>query len=192
MNLVDLPRDLPVPVDDGAARHLEGLTLPALAFAATDGTMVEPGARDGWTVIYVYPMTGRPDTPLPDDWDEIPGARGCTPQSCSFRDHHDELSRLGSAVYGLSAQTTVYQQEAKHRLHLPFELLSDAGLALKEALHLPTFEAGGMVLYKRITLIAQGATIRKVFYPVFPPHANADEVLAWLRKQAGSHAAPGI
>ena len=129
-------------------------------------------------------MTGRPGTPLPDGWAEIPGARGCTPQSCSFRDHYAELRTLNTQVFGISTQTTAYQQEAKTRLHLPFELLSDATLTLKSTIQLPTFEVEGTALYKRITLIVRDGTICKVFYPVFPPNENADAVLRWIKTHA--------
>jgi peroxiredoxin len=181
-NLSQLPQDLPVPVDDGAAAHLPGLALPDLALPGTDGSMVNLKGLGGRWVIYIYPMTGRPDVASPDGWDSIPGARGCTPQSCSFRDHYGELLALNTGVSGLSAQTTEYQREARGRLHLPFHLLSDSSLQLKDALRLPTFTVAGMELYKRLTLIAQDGRIEKVFYPVFPPDQNADEVLAWLRK----------
>jgi peroxiredoxin len=135
-------------------------------------------------VIYIYPMTGRPGVPLPDGWDDIPGARGCTPQSCSFRDHYSELRTLHTSLFGLSVQTTEYQKEARDRLHLPFELLSDSAYLLKQALRLPTFIVARIELYKRVTLIVEHARIRKIFYPVFPPDRNADEVLAWLRHNA--------
>lgn len=180
-----LPTDLPVPVDDGATDHLAGSTLPAMALPATDGSAVDLGSLPGWWVIYVYPMTGQPGVSLPEGWDSIPGARGCTPQSCSFRDHHDEIAKLGAGVFGLSAQTTDYQREARDRLHLPFELLSDSTLQLVRALRLPTFTAGGMTLFKRLTLVTRDAKIEKVFYPVFPPDRNADDVLDWLRTHAG-------
>lgn len=180
--LSQLPNNLPVPVDDGAADHLEGSLLPHLALLSTDGVTVNLAELQGRCVIYIYPMTGRPDVPLPDGWDGIPGARGCTPQFCSFRDHYAELSELNTAVFGLSAQPTEYQREARDRLHLPFQLLSDSGLQLKSALHLPTFEVVGMELFKRLTLITEQGRIRKVFYPVFPPDRNADDVLAWLRE----------
>jgi peroxiredoxin len=151
---------------------------------ATDGTAVNLAELKGRLVIYVYPMTGRPDVPLPDGWDGIPGARGCTPQSCGFRDHFGELKALGTGVFGLSAQTTQYQSEARERLHLPFHLLSDPALLLKGAMGLPTFTVAGMELFKRLTLIAEDGKIRKVFYPVFPPDRNADDVLLWLRSDA--------
>lgn len=132
------------------------------------------------TVIYVYPMTGRPGEALPDGWDEIPGARGCTPQSCAFRDHYAELRGLGARVFGLSTQSTDYQQEAAERLHLPFPLLSDANLRFARGLRLPTFEAGGMILIRRLTLVIRDGVVEEVFYPVFPPDKNAGEVVAWL------------
>jgi peroxiredoxin len=176
----------PVPPDDGAANHLAGTTLPQLSLKATNGDTVDIGAIKGLVVLYIYPMTGQPEVPLPEEWDIIPGARGCTPQSCSFRDHYAELQALNTEVYGLSAQTTAYQLEAKERLHLPFELLSDATLQLKSGLKIPTFTAADMELYKRLTLIARDSHIEKVFYPVFPPERNAAEVLAWLRENGAS------
>lgn len=182
-SLTTLPDDLPVPLDDGAAAHLEGMALPALVLPRTDGGTTDLATLRGLQVIYVYPMTGRPDAPLPDGWDAIPGARGCTPQSCAFRDHHAELAALGACVFGLSAQTTGYQQEAAARLHLPFPLLSDVALQLGAALRLPTFTTDGMTLYRRLTLIADDARIIKVFHPVFPPDRNAADVLAWLQAQ---------
>ncbi|WP_159815949.1 peroxiredoxin [Cyanobium sp. Copco_Reservoir_LC18] len=183
-NLSQLPSDLPRPVDDGAAGHLEGSVLPSVVLHATDGKAVNLAELKGRLVIYVYPMTGRPDVPLPDGWDGIPGARGCTPQSCGFRDHFGELKALGTGVFGLSAQTIQYQSEARERLHLPFHLLSDPALLLKGAMGLPTFTVAGMELFKRLTLIAEDGKIRKVFYPVFPPDRNADDVLLWLRSDA--------
>ena len=178
--LTELPEDLPRPIDDGAADHLQDLALPDVTLPATDGSQVRLSAVPGRFVLYIYPMTGRPDVALPDNWDEIPGARGCTPQSCSFRDHHAELRALGTDVYGLSTQSSDYQREARDRLHLPFQLLSDSDLQLKQTLALPTFTAAGMELYKRLTMIVEEGRIAKVFYPVFPPDRNADEVLAWL------------
>ena len=175
------PADLPPPVDDGAAAHLTGMLLPDLVLPATDGTAVDLAAVPDRWVFYIYPMTGRPGVPLPDGWDAIPGARGCTPQACSFRDHYAELESLGAGVFGLSAQTPEYQREARDRLHLPYQLLSDSALQLKRLLRLPTFTAGGMELYKRLTLIVEDGCIVKTFYPVFPPDQNVDEVIAWLR-----------
>ena len=178
-----LPTDLPRPLDDGAADHLQGMRVPPVVLPSTDGRDVDLGKLQGTWVIYVYPMTGRPGVPLPDGWDEIPGARGCTPQSCSFRDHHDELHSLGSGVFGLSAQASDDQREARDRLHLPFELLSDASLQLKQTLRLPTFTVSGMELYKRLTVIIREGHIAKVFYPVFPSDRNVGDVLAWLRAE---------
>jgi peroxiredoxin len=177
-----LPADIPAPQDDGGARHLEGLRLPVLALAATDGSRVDLSKLAGRTVVYIYPRTGVPGQAPPDGWDQIPGARGCTPQSCSFRDHFAELKRLGVAhLYGLSTQDTAYQREAVDRLHLPFPVLSDADLALARAIELPTFSAAGMTLLKRMALVIDDGVIAKVFYPVFPPDKNAEEVIAWLQ-----------
>jgi peroxiredoxin len=179
-NPYELPNDLPVPEDDGSADHLPGMRLPPISLASTAGEVVDLSALPGRTVVYCYPMTGRPDRSLPTGWDEIPGARGCTPQSCSFRDHHAELRALGASVFGLSTQDTDYQSEAATRLHLPFALLSDADLAFARALGLPTFEVDGMVLLKRLTLVIDEGWIEKVFYPVFPPDRSAEEVVEWL------------
>ena len=180
-NLLELPTDLR-PIDDGAADHLTGLALPDLALSATDGAAVNLAKLRGRTVVYAYPRTGDPGKPLIEGWDAIPGARGCTPQSCAFRDHFAELKQLGVAqLFGLSTQDTAYQHEAAERLHLPFAILSDAELDFTRALRLPTFSAGGMTLLKRLTLVIDDGKIVKVFYPVFPPDKNADEVIAWLR-----------
>jgi peroxiredoxin len=176
-----LPDHLPVPPDDGAANHLIGLGIPAITLPSTSGAMVDLGGLQRVTVVYVYPMTGRPGFPLPDGWDEIPGARGCTPQSCAFRDHFADLQALGVDVFGLSAQPTDYQREAKERLHLPFELLSDSTLVLKKAMALPTFSIAHGELYKRLTMIIVEGYIKHVFYPVFPPDKNASDVINWVR-----------
>lgn len=184
MDFSDLPEGLPRPIDDGAAAHLHGMSLPPISLAATDGDAVSMARLSGWAVIYVYPMTGRPDKSLPEGWDSIPGARGCTPQSCGFRDHYAELQSHSMSVYGLSTQSSSYQREAKKRLHLPFQLLSDTQLAMKEQLRLPTFRVEAMELYKRITLICYDSEIRKVHYPVFPPDVDVDHVLEWLKANA--------
>jgi peroxiredoxin len=177
-----LPPNIPIPQDDGAARHLTGMKLPDLALPATDGSAVNLSKLKGRTVVYIYPRTGVPGVDLPPGWNDIPGARGCTPQSCSFRDHFGELNRLGVAqLYGLSTQDTAYQQEAATRLHLPFAILSDEKLVLTKALKLPTFTAAGMTLIKRMALVIDDGFIAKVFYPVFPPDKNAEEVIAWLQ-----------
>jgi peroxiredoxin len=182
-DLLKLPEGLPVPVDDGAASHLPGRAMPALSLPATDGRQVNLAALgDGRTVIYIYPMTGRPGVELPEGWDDIPGARGCTPESCGFRNLHDELLAAGAAqVFGLSSQSTEYQREAVDRLHLPFAMLSDEPLALAGALGLPTFSIEGQTLYRRLTMVVTGGVIEHVFYPIFPPDRHAQEVLDWLR-----------
>lgn len=177
-----LPSGIPAPQDDGAAAHLTGLRLPDIALPATDGTDVNLARLPGRTVVYIYPRTGVPGQALPEGWDEIPGARGCTPQSCAFRDHFDELRGLGVAqLFGLSTQDTAYQQEAAERLHLPFPILSDERLALTTALTLPTFAAAGMTLIKRMAWVVDEGIISKVFYPVFPPDKSAEEVIAWIQ-----------
>jgi peroxiredoxin len=169
------------PIDDGAARHLEGMRVPSVPLAATDGSTVDLAALPGRAVVYAYPRTGRPGVENPAGWDLIPGARGCTPQSCAFRDHFAELRALGvNHLFGLSTQDTAYQREAAKRLHLPFALLSDEHLELARALRLPTFETNGMSLLKRLTLVLDDDVIAQVFYPVFPPDRNAHDVLTWL------------
>ena len=180
-NVYELPSDLPVPQDDGACDHLTGMRLPSVALPATNGEHVDLSTLPGRTVIYCYPRTGRPDRNPPDGWNAIPGARGCTPQSCAFRDHYTELLALDvDAVYGLSTQDSDYQREAVERLHLPFALLSDEHLAFGRALNLPTFEVDGVKLLKRLTLIVHQGDIERVFYPVFQPDANAPDVIHWL------------
>lgn len=175
---------IPAPVDDGGCAHLAGLTLPSLPLAATDGSTVDLSALPGRTVVYAYPRTGRPGVENPDGWDMIPGARGCTPQSCSFRDHFVELKGLGvDQLFGLSTQTSEYQREAAERLHLPFAILSDEALALSKAIDLPLFEAGGETLTKRFTLVVDDGVVTKVFYPVFPPDRSAQDVVDWLRSE---------
>ena len=177
-----LPADIPAPLDDGGARHLQGARLPSVPLAATDGSRVDLSKLAGRTVLYIYPRTGVPGQSPPDGWDQIPGARGCTPQSCSFRDHFAELKQLGVArVFGLSTQDGDYQREAVERLHLPFPVLSDADLKLTRALNLPTFTVAGMSLLKRMVFVIDDGVMTKVFYPVFPPDKSAAEVVAWLR-----------
>jgi peroxiredoxin len=178
-----LPPDIPVPQDDGGARHLPGMKLPDLALPATSGGAVNLARLAGRTVLYLYPRTGVPGVDLPPGWNDIPGARGCTPQSCGFRDHFAELKGLGvSHLFGLSTQDTDYQREAAERLHLPFAILSDAGLAFTRAMKLPTFIVAGMTLLKRMALVVDEGIVGKAFYPVFPPDQNAAEVVAWLRE----------
>ena len=185
MPLDQLPENLPVPEDDGACNHLIGLRLPSTQLQATDGRLIDFSTFRS-VVIYCYPMTGRPEVRLPDGWDEIPGARGCTPQSCSFRDHYSELQALGTEVFGISTQTKGYQQEVKRRLHLPFELVSDEGFNFIKSLSLPTFQVEGTTLLKRVTLVACDGVITKVFYPVFPPDKNADQVIEFLTEHSAA------
>lgn len=181
-NLLVLPDNLPVPEDDGDCAHLEGTNMPTIALASTSDSKVDLGLEDGLVVVYFYPMMGRPDAPPMVGWNEIPGARGCTPQSCSFRDLHSELQTSGAQVYGVSSQFPEDQKEAAQRLHLPFELLSDSNFELTSALRLPTFEYNSLRLIKRLTLIIVNGAIKKVFYPVFPPNENAANVITWLRQ----------
>lgn len=187
-DVYQVPPELPRPKDDGAADHLAGLALPRLTLPSTSGERIRLDALGpGRTILYLYPMTGRPGVALPDGWDDIPGARGCTPESCGFRDHHAELLEAGAArVFGLSSQDTDYQREMTERLGLPYPVLSDTELALADALRLPTFHAGGKRLFTRLTLVIDDDTITHAFYPVFPPDGHAGEVLAWLR----AHPAP--
>jgi peroxiredoxin len=179
-----LPNGLPIPIDDGLAAHLEGQLLPTIFLGSTNGDIVNLASIKETLVIYIYPLTGRPDVPLPIGWNDIPGARGCTPQACDFSDHYQMLKSLKAVVFGLSAQTTAYQLELKNRLHLPFDLLSDTRFELKEALNLPTFKVENLLLYKRLTLIVKNSQIQKVFYPVFPPNQNASQVIAWLQHKS--------
>jgi peroxiredoxin len=192
---VDAPdwSSIPKPEDDGAASHLTGMTLPSIPLPATDGTMVELSALPGRVVVYAYPRTGVPSIENPPGWDMIPGARGCTPQSCAFRDHFAELKALGvSRLFGLSTQDTAYQREAAERLHLPFAILSDDRFKLTEALRLPTFETSGMKLLKRMALVIQDGKIEHAFYPVFPPDQNASDVIAWLAGRGKASNPAGI
>lgn len=187
-NIYQLPKGLPVPQDDGACTHLTGMKLSSVALRATDATMVELSTLPGWSIVYCYPRMGRPDQPSPTGWDDIPGARGCTPQSAGFRDHYHDIQQLGiGAVFGLSTQDTAYQKEAAERLHLPFPLLSDERLEFARALNLPTFEVDGMTLIKRLTLILHDGAIEHVFYPVFPPDSNAPSVIHWLVERKSGH-----
>lgn len=178
--LTSLPDNLPVPLDDGACNHLLDLIAPNLELTATSSCKINLSQLQGWVVLYCYPRTGQPNQALPQGWDDIPGARGCTPQACGFRDSHADLTALGAQIFGLSAQDTAYQQEAAQRLHLPFDLLSDANLAFTQALKLPTFNIAEMRLNKRVTLIFLNGVIQHYFYPVFPPDTHAIEVLDWL------------
>jgi peroxiredoxin len=185
VDLASVPADLPIPLDDGACDHLAGMVMPPVVLDATRGGPVDLAALpQGRTVLFAYPMTGKPGVALPDGWDQIPGARGCTPQNCAFRDQHAAFAALGARVLGLSTQTSVYQAEMTERLHLPYPVLSDVAFQLTDALRLPTFEAGGMRLLRRVTLVIKDGVIEHVFYPVFPPDRSTEPVLAWLRERA--------
>ena len=173
--------NFPAPVDDGAVRHLAGAEVPSIALRATDGGTVDLSAPRGRVVVYAYPRTGRPGVENPEGWDMMPGARGCTPQTCSFRDHFAELEALGvDHLFGLSTQDPDYQREAVERLHLPFAILSDERLELTAAMGLPTFETSGMTFLKRFTLVISDGMVEHVFYPVFPPDRSASDVVEWF------------
>lgn len=179
-SFTELPDNLPVPEDDGACDHLVGMMMPDISLASTAGEEVMLSGLSGMTVLYCYPMTGRPGEELPAGWDDIPGARGCTPQSCAFRDASDQITALNARIFGLSTQDTAYQNEMATRLHLPFAVLSDAKYALSTALRLPLFEAGGMRLIKRVTLIISDGQITAVHYPIFPSHSDPEWVISTL------------
>jgi len=181
-NVYEIPTGLPIPQDDGSTDHLKGLRLPNVSLKATDGTTINFGDIFSRLVIYCYPMTGQPNVALPDGWDQIPGARGCTPQSCSFRGHYQELQALGAEVIGLSVQTTEYQKEMVDRLHLPFPVVSDADYQFQKALNMPTFVAAGMTLLKRVTLIANHGVIEAVHYPIFPSDSDPGWVIDHLKR----------
>ena len=177
-----LPHNLPRPADDGAAKHLAGMEMPEISLTSTTGKQVLlSNLKAARTVIYCYPMTGVPGKPLPEGWDMIPGARGCTPQTCGFRDQYREFANLQTEVFGLSTQITEYQREMADRLQLPFEILSDSAFKLTDALHLPTFDVDGKRLLKRLTLIVRNGCIEHALYPVFPPDQSVTEVLDWLK-----------
>ena len=180
-NINQLPPDLPVPQDDGSTNHLKGMKLPNVSLIATNGKTINLGDIKGKLVIYCYPMTGQPNVALPDGWDQIPGARGCTPQSCSFRDHYQELQALGAELVGLSVQTTEYQKEMADRLHLPFPVVSDVNYQFQKALNMPTFATSGMILLKRVTLIANHGVIEAVHYPIFPSDSDPAWVIDYLK-----------
>lgn len=179
-DLAKLPGNLPVPIDDGACDHLPGAKIPSMLLEATNGEPINLGNLLGFVVIYFYPMIGRPDGPPLNGWNEIPGARGCTPQSCAFRDNFSSLTNLDAQLFGVSAQPLEDQKEAQARLHLPFQLLNDSELFLARQMCLPTFEYRGLELIKRLTLISRNGVIEKVFYPVFPPNSDAENVIKWL------------
>jgi peroxiredoxin len=178
-----LPEGLPVPLDDGACSHLAGLSMPNVRLKSTNGDIVALRSLKGIIVIYLYPMTGPSEIPLPKGWDEIPGARGCTPQGCSFRNHYDELKKIGAQVFGMSTQPSAFQIKEKERIHLPFDLLSDEHVEFAKALNLPLHYVEDLILHKRVTLLFDKGKIIKYFYPVFPPDKNVDEVIGWLSKR---------
>jgi peroxiredoxin len=180
MSVYQLPHDLPAPCDDGACDHLEGMVVLGLELESSVGPVDLATFAAARAVLYVYPRTGRPDRPVPEGWDAIPGARGCTPQSCGFRDHADELGGLGAQVAGLSVQALEEQVELSKRLGILYPVIADPELRLRDALGLPTFEFEGATLYRRVTLVFERGRVAKVFYPVFPPDRNAEEVVAWL------------
>jgi peroxiredoxin len=184
---VDAPdwSTIPTPIDDGATRHLLGARMAAVPLQATNGHETDLAVLRGRTIVYAYPRTGQPGVDNPTGWDLIPGARGCTPQTCSFRDHFAGLKALGvQHLFGLSTQDPTYQREAAERLHLPFPILSDDHLKLTRAMNLPTFATSGMTLLKRFTLVIDDGVVSHVFYPVFPPDRSATDVIDWLSRQA--------
>lgn len=178
--LRSIPADLPIPLDDGACEHLENMQMPNVSLSSTDDQEINLSGLSRWNVVFCYPMTGRPGVAIPEGWVQIPGAAGCTPQACSYRDNHAELKRNGVGVYGISTQTSEAQKEASNRLGLPYPLLSDADHSFSSVLKLPLLEVGGLKLIKRLTLILKDGVIKKCFYPVFPPDKNVVEVIAWL------------
>ena len=180
-NLYQTPKNLPTPLDDGAAQHLIGMFLPSIPLVATNGKTINLATFKDYLVIYCYPMTGQPNVPLPQDWDQIPGARGCTPQSCAYKDHYQAIKALQAEVIGLSVQTTQYQQEMVERLHLPFPVVSDVHLEFQKALQLPTFTTAGMSFLKRLTLITQNAQIVALHYPIFPSYSDPAWVIDYLK-----------
>lgn len=180
-DLYALPDNLPVPKDDGGCDHLYGLKLPEVKLVSTNGDIIDLSKLDVLVVIYCYPRSGKPGTALPDGWDDIPGARGCTPQACTFRDLNVEFNECGAQLFGVSTQTTEDQHEFATRLHLPFTLLSDDNLFFTKALNLPTHQVHGMTLIKRLTLVVDKGIIKKVFYPIFPPTLNAQEALKFIK-----------
>jgi len=183
VSIYQLPADLPVPVDDGACDHLLGRSLPNLTLDSSQGPVSFRDFALDLAVLYVYPGTGRPERPTPPGWDAIPGARGCTPQSCAFRDHAEQLAALGGRIAGLSAQALDEQKEFAEREHIPFPVIADPERKLGAALALPTFVFEGAELYRRVTLVLEAAQVAKVFYPVFPPDRNAADVVEWLRER---------
>lgn len=191
-NPLVLPDDLPRPVDDGGADHLTGMKMPAVGLRATSGDWVDLSKLPGRVVVYAYPMTGVPGVELPPGWNDIPGARGCTPQTLSFQAEKDVFAAFGVTVFGLSTQTEAYQKELSDRLDLSFPILSDAEFELSDAMRLPTMVVEGMRLIKRLTLIVKDGTVEHVFYPVFPPNRSAAEVIAWLQDNVAHEHGPGV
>lgn len=180
-NLSSLPKNLPIPKDDGLASHLIGSKMPSVTLQSTSGKLIDVSSIEGWKVVYCYPLTGRPDMNLPEGWDQIPGARGCTPQACAFRDYNQELRSMGVSVFGISTQPPDYQREMVDRLHIPFDVLSDTKLKLANAMNLPTIEVNGFRLLKRLTMIMHYSVIRHIHYPVFPPDGEPMKVINWLK-----------
>lgn len=176
-----LPEGLPIPTDDGSCNHLIGMSIPNIKLKATNGKLIELKNIDGRVVFYLYPMTGPSHIPLPKGWDEIPGARGCTPQACSFKNNYAELQELGLTVFGMSTQSSDFQIKEKERIHLPFDLLSDQNIEFAKTLNLPLHYVEDLTLHKRVTLIFKDGKIVKYFYPVFPPDKNINEVIEWLK-----------
>ena len=191
-DIYQLPPDLPIPIGDGACDHLLGMIVPLVPLLSTAGRSVMLKEEPGTSVVFCYPRTGIPGEALPSGWDDIPGARGCTPEACGFRDHYSDLRALGATVFGLSTQSTDYQRAMAQRLRLPYEILSDENLSVTTALRLPTFQVEDVTLLKRFTLVLRNGIIRHVFYPIFPTDRHAEEVVGWLRSTASSVATGGL
>lgn len=185
-DLNELPQDLPVPVDDGACSHLLGTEIPSIALNSTSGGFIDVSTIKGLAVMFFYPMNGRPDAPPMTGWNDIPGARGCTPQSNSYRDNYLNLKNLAVKTYGISSQPLADQKEAKNRLKLPFELLNDSEFLLTKALNLPTFTYHNSIYIKRLTIIVDNGIIKKTYYPVFPPNENVLDVINWVKHHSRS------
>ncbi|VAW52529.1 Alkyl hydroperoxide reductase subunit C-like protein [hydrothermal vent metagenome] len=181
-DLYQLPEGLPVPVDDGACNHLEGAPFPSMLITVTPHATYDFSKEKGINIIFFYPMIGHPDSLPMTGWNEIPGARGCTPQALSYKNYFRQITKLGVRLFGASSQALKEQNDAIDRLKLPFELINDSSFLLSNALKLPTFQFNEIKMIKRLTLVVVDGVIKKVFYPVFPPNKNVDDVIVWLKE----------